>query len=615
MLAAIAILAVLTVTLAVMGRGGTDEQTLPPVTGSSRDAPAELGDLAPSGPAEGFEADRPSFADVSGEVGLEADTVDAPRSNVGAFVGGASLGDVDGDGTVDLFLTRVGSANRFYLGLGDGSFEDRTDASGLGGRPQGDSAGSAASVWADVDGDDDLDLFVGGVGEQADRLYLNDGSGSFTEESQARGLALNPVDGDTNPSGNYATMGATFADWDRDGDVDLVTTHWAPPVWDGVETYATGVDTNLCGIQREPKSGRSGTDPVAPRSRLMENDGTGAFRDVTEELGVDLRRVAAFTPVVADYNDDGWPDLFITGDFCTSRLYQNTGQGGFVDVTERAGVGTDENAMGSVVEDLNHDGILDWFITSIAPGANDVGCVDGQVTVGCSGNRLYLGRRDGGFVDATDEFGVREAAWAWGAAGEDLDNDGRRDLVTVNGYADESSSATGPGNASAAAFFAVGAPAVWRGSPGGPWVDEAASVGLVADGQAKSLIPFDHDGDGALDLLIGNTTTSPQLIRSDLMGAGHWLEIQLHDATTPNTRAIGARVRIPKSTDRDGWISEVRTGSGYQSSGPGTLHIGLGESVELDEVEVRWPDSDSYERYDVESVDTTIVIERDSGGG
>lgn len=616
MLAAIAILAVLTVTFAVMGRGGSgDAQSLPPVTGSRGVAPAELGDLAPTGPAGGFGPDRLRFADVSGAVGLGGDTIDPARGNVGAFVGGASLGDFDADGIVDLFVTRVGSANRLYRGTAEGLFEDRTEVAGLGDEPGGASDGSAASVWADVDGDDDLDLFVGGVGEQADRLYLNGGSGSFTEESGARGLALHPVDDDTSPSGNYATMGAAFADWDRDGDVDLITTHWAPPVWDGVETYSTGDDTNLCEVQRAPTSGRSEADPAAPRSRLLENDGTGVFRDITDESGIDLRRVAAFTPVVADHNDDGWPDLFITGDFCTSRPYQNTGQGGFVDVTKQAGLGTDENAMGSVVEDLNHDGTLDWFVTSIAPGPNDVGCVAGQVTVGCSGNRLYLGRREGGFVDATDEFGVREAAWAWGAAGEDLDNDGRRDLVTVNGYADESSSATGPGNASAAAFFAVGAPAVWRGSPGGPWVDEAASVGLVADGQAKSVIPFDHDGDGALDLLIGNTTSPPQLISSDLTGGGHWLGLQLHDATAPNTRAIGARVRVRKSADRGEWIGEVRTGSGYQSSGPGTLHIGLGESDELDEVEVRWPDSDSFERYDVESVDTTIIIERDSGAG
>ncbi|MEZ5381520.1 MAG: CRTAC1 family protein [Microthrixaceae bacterium] len=555
-----------------------------------------------------------SFTDISDSVGLDNGAPSPSSGGVGAFVGGASLGDYDSDGVVDLFLTRVGAGNRLFRGAADGSFDDVTEASGLGDDGVGRSGGSGASVWADIDGDDDLDLFVGGVGEQADRLYLNQGDGTFSDRSEERGLASQTDPGGSDPTGGFATLGAAFADWDRDGDLDLVTTHWAPPSWAATHSSVEEDRTSLCGIPSAPASGRSDEDQRAQtaRSRLFTNDGDGTFSDVTADLNLDLGDVSAFTPVFADYDSDAWPDLFVTGDFCTSRLYRNSGTGGFADVTAQSGLGTDENGMGSVVEDLNGDGILDWFVTSIAPGPERVGCVADQVTVGCSGNRLFLGRGAGGFVDATEQFGVRESAWAWGAAGEDMDNDGRRDLLAVNGYSDAAASATGPGSAASAAFYGRGAPSLWRGSAGGPWVENASALGLVDGGQAKSVIPFDHDGDGDLDLLVGHTTTPAALFRNDLTAGGHWLELRLHDATTSNTNAIGARVRLKVPGKDKRWIGDVRTGSGYQSSGPGTLHIGLGELDGVDAIEVRWPDSDNFERYGVEAVDTTITIERGS---
>ncbi|MEZ5373541.1 MAG: CRTAC1 family protein [Microthrixaceae bacterium] len=458
-----------------------------------------------------------------------------------------------------------------------------------------------------MDGDNDLDLFVGGVGAHPDRLYLGDGEGGFNEAAKDRGLGeFATTEGSA--VGGYATMGAAFSDWDRDGDLDLMTTQWAAPAWDASGGYASGENSGLCGERRSTglAAGDSG-----PRSRMYSNDGTGSFTEVTSKLGVDLASVSAFTPVFADYNDDAWPDLFLTGDFCTSRLYRNNGPSGFVDVTARAGLGTDENGMGSVVEDLNADGTLDWFITSIAPGPNRVGCVAQQFTVGCSGNRLYLGRGDD-FLDATDDFGVRESAWAWGAAGEDLDNDGRRDLVVVSGYLDVGGSATGPGDVKAAEFFRRGHPSLWRGSPGGPWVDQAEALGLTYDGQAKAIVPLDHDGDGDLDLFVGYTTSLPKLFRNELTEGGHWIELRLHDATTPNTRAVGARVRLDGVADDEVVVGEVRSGSGYQSSSPGRVHIGLGDREDVDTIAVRWPDSESYETYDLSAVDTTIEIERDS---
>lgn len=617
MLGAIAILGLLTLTFVIMGRGDDDTDTSPPpATAGPR---AELGNLAPTGPADGFNPNQLRFTEVSAKVGLTGNATEPTPGNVGAFVGGASVGDFDGDGIVDLFITRTGAPNQLYRGTAGGAFEDVTSASGIDDGQVAGSDGSAASVWADIDGDDDLDLFVGGVGEHADRLYVNEGAGGFDEQSAARGIGDTSSAQDDGLTGGYATMGAAFADWDRDGDLDLVTTHWAPPGFTESGGYSGGTRTNLCDVERQRSGAPTGgpTASATPRSHMFENTGAGRFSDVTDELGLDLADVSAFTPVFADYDGDGWQDLFVTGDFCTSRLYRNTGAGGFVNVTEQAGVGGDENGMGSVVEDLNGDGTLDWLVTSIASGPEAVGCVQGQATVGCSGNRLYLGRGDGTFVDATEPFGVRESAWAWGAAGDDLDNDGLRDLAVVNGYADDAGAAVGPGSAAAAAFYAKGQPRLWRGSRGGPWIDGAAAAGLKTTGPSKALVPFDHDGDGDLDLLVGNTGAAPQLFHSETNKGQHWLSVRLHDAGSANTRAVGAMVRVPKSEQSDSdsegsWMGEVRTGSGYQSSGPVSLHIGLGKRDDVSAIEVRWPDSDDFERYDVETLDTDLMIERDS---
>jgi hypothetical protein len=442
--------------------------------------------------------------------------------------------------------------------------------------------------------------------------FKNRAAISGSEQSQRWGIVDSGAASGNDPSATYATMGAAFADWDRDGDLDLFVAHWQPPRWGRSVQYETNGDQGMCSEGREmlPPPSRTELRSDSTRSLFLENDGAGHFRDVTEAMGVDLWKVSAFTPIFADYDDDGWPDLFLTGDFCTSRLFRNTG-GGFADVSTEAGVGTDENGMGSVVEDFNGDGHLDWFVSSISPGPDQVGCTKENLQVGCTGNRLWFGDGSGRFDDVTDEFGVRDAGWAWGAIGEDLDNDGHRDLGVVNGY-QSGDADLDPGSPMAAAldFFGDGQPRMWMNGEPSPWIDEAEGFGFSGTGQAKALVAFDHDGDGFLDLLVANSDRGPSFFRNTAKTDGHWLELRSHDATTKNTRAIGARVRVPADDEDPGWVGEMRTGSGYQSSGPGTLHVGLGERDDVELVEVRWPDSDEFKRYDVKSIDTTIVIER-----
>ena len=570
----------------------------------------------------GVASERPSdligggyfkFDEVASDIGLRDLPEEAP-SNIGAFVGGASVGDYDGDGKLDLFLTNFSISDRLFRATPEGNFVDVTADSGLivrTGSPA-DGVGSAASVWADIDGDGALDLFVGGVGDQANQLYVNDGAGGFTEEAERRGVADMFTVTKSQPFAAHTVLGSAFADWDKDGDLDLMSAHWQPPLWTVADQTGPTSGNSICAKERpgDSLSGEALNYHERATSRFWENNGSGTFRDVTDKMGVDLRGVSSFTPVFADFDDDSWPDLFLTGDFCTSRLLRNTGDG-FEDITVKSGLGTDENGMGSVVDDFNQDGHMDWFVSGIAPGVNGVGCVKARPEVGCSGNRLWFGDGLGGFEDVTDEFGVRDAGWAWGSAGEDFNNDGRRDLVVVGGYKDAGSGIDrDPSIAEASRFFEAGQSHIWRNSAASPWVESGLTSGAISPQHANALIPFDQNDDGLLDLLVANSDGAPSLLLNTTEGGGHWLKIVLRDETTSNTQAVGARVRIVAQKGAPEWIGEVRTGSGYQSSGPGALHIGLGDTSYVDSFEVRWPDSEVYEQYKVGSVDRLVFITR-----
>ena len=549
------------------------------------------------------------FHEQSNQVGLGATAPGASREEFATMSGGVAAGDYNRDGRVDLFFTRSGQANQLFQAQEDGTFRDVSEQAGVAAAPAQPIDGSAAVAWADIDGDGNLDLFVGGIGLQSDQLFVNQGDGTFVERAEELGLR-----GAVSADLPQATAGVAFADWDRDGDLDLVTTDWVTPDYESVTALIGADKAGMCELN--PVSVLSDRSRAATTT-LWENDGTGRFSDVTKQLGLETAGVAGFTPVFADLDDDGWLDLLITGDFCTSRLLRNEGGNSFVDQTEQSSVGTAENAMGSVVEDLDGDGQLDWFVTSISGGPDGQACLREMALVGCTGNRLYRGLGGVGFDDATDAWGVRESGWGWGALAEDLDNGGHRDLLTVGGQnfgAPEGADPAAPFGAGpvaqAAEYFATGSVRLWRGGPEQPLEEVAGSAGLDRAGLLKAVVAFDHDLDGDLDLVVTDTGSAPRFYRNETPQQGHWLQLTLSDDTTPNTHAIGARVRIPNRAGQPGWVGEVRAGGGYQSSGPGTLHVGLGDRSDVTSVEVRWPDADDYQTYPISAIDEAVDVVR-----
>ena len=258
--------------------------------------------------------------------------------------GAVAAGDADGDGHVDLYVTRLEDHDLLFRNRGDGTFEDITTAAGLD-TWVFDSNGAA---WVDIEKDGDLDLFVSSFGSGRYHLFVNDGAGHFTEDAVARGAALDT--GDT-----HIGYSVAVGDYDRDGWPDLAVAEW--------------------------RSIPLVTDPTKSHTRLLRNRGfaaPGHFEDTTIVAGVDVTTFFAnesfvFAPAFVDLDEDGFQDLALASDFGTSLLFWNDGDGTFSEDTSGAMVGTDENGMGSAFGDFDGDGDLDWFVTSIYDPGNSCG--------------------------------------------------------------------------------------------------------------------------------------------------------------------------------------------------------------------------------------------------
>lgn len=485
------------------------------------------------------------------------------------MTGGATAGDVDGDGWIDLYLTRLDAPDLLFRNVG-GTFRDITTESGLTARLPSNGA-----AFGDVDDDGDLDLAVTTVGGSRTHLYVNQGDGTFVEAAQGRGVAMD---------WGFEHLGFTvcFGDYDRDGWLDLHTSHWGGTV----------------------------PEPARTHTRLFRNRGIeapGFYEDVTADAGVTLPEVDggpafAFTSSFADMDRDGWPDLVIAADFGSTRLYWNQGDGTFVDGTDDLGRGVpgDENGMGLAIGDVDGDGQFDWFVSSIHdPRAPCRSCAWGT-----SGNRLYRNLGDRTFEDATDDFGVREGFWGWGSALFDYDNDGDLDLGMTNGYVTEGD-ATAP--------FHDDPMRLWRNDGEGPWTEVAREVGLDDTQSGKSFLVLDYDRDGDLDVFITNNAGEPRLYRNDGGNARHWLRVRAPGRGArnggTNRQGIGAKVEVRVEVDRPALVRELRGGYGYLGQSENVAHFGLGDAERVHEVRVCWPvTGQCVVRNDVRA-DRVLVLE------
>jgi len=505
-------------------------------------------------------ADAPVFQDVTAAAGIAhvqhggstEDDEDWPFWQSG----GAAVGDVDGDGWVDLYVTRPDAPDILYRNQGDGTFADVTVGSGLDVDLPTNGAG-----FADIDNDGDLDLYVTTIIHPRNYLFVNDGTGTFSEEGLARGAAV-----DTGI--HHEGYSVSFGDFDRDGWIDI---HMD-------EQRSAG---GFC------------------HARLLRNRGAAApghFDDVTAAAGVDFcavqglppgpgipedeTHVRAFASSFADLDDDGWLDLAVAADWRTSRLFWNQRDGTFVDGTDAAGVGTDENGMGSAIADWDGDGDLDWFVSAIF---DSEGAFDGTgLPVGLAGNRFYRNEGSRRFSDATDLAAVRDGGWGWGALLLDHDNDGDPDLALANGQWHPDVPFTAP--------FADDPTRLWRNDGAGPMPEVAAASGLTDEAPGKGLLAFDYDRDGDLDLFLVVNGAAPILYRNDGGNANHWLRVRVQGPPGFNAGGVGARVYLQASDGGPVQVRQVGGTTSYLGQSERVAHFGLGAHAgPVHRVTVAWP--------------------------
>lgn len=444
-----------------------------------------------------------------------------PNGDPFIFCGGVASGDYDDDGWIDLFVVRgdVGP-NLLYRNKGDGTFEEVGATAEV-----DDTMLGCGATFADYDGDDDLDLVVTSFGGTPSKLYSNDGDGTFTDQSS--GLPLTREN-------NIST---SFADYDRDGDLDAFVTHW---------TFA-------------PISHR----PV--NEHLWRNNGNGTFTDVGAAAGITAHEFdpltdKTFTPNFTDFNNDGWLDIALASDFNDSQAFLNNGDGTFTNVTDPA-VLTDQYGMGAAICDYDFDGDFDWYVTSIF-----------DAPTGRTGNRFYRNVNGTGaiFEDVTTATGTREGYWGWAASCQDFDNDGDVDVFHVNGF-DNPLFQTDP----ARLFVSNGA---------GVFTEDSVARNIDDTGRGLGVVSFDYDRDGDLDIFISNNQQAPKLYRNDGL-TQNYLTVKL-EGLAPNTESIGSRVIA--TVGGTALAREIRAGSNYISQDPAEAHFGLSSATTVDTLEVQW---------------------------
>ncbi len=508
------------------------------------------------------------FTDIAQQAGLHTPTIYgevAHKDYILEAIGcGCAFVDYDNDGWMDIFIlsgqrvtgTPAGTSNRLYRNNRDGTFTDITREAGL------EHTGWACGVCVgDYDNNGWEDLFVTYWGQN--KLYRNNGNGTFTDVTEQAGLLYS---GKTRWG-----AGCTFTDIDRDGHLDLFVSNYIDFAFENVPKPGANLNCNFrnipvnCGPRGLPYG----------RHWLYRNNGNGTFTDISDAAGISkVRQTYGMTVVAADFDDDGWPDIYVACDSVPSILFMNNHDGTFREEGLARGValsddGVEQAGMGVGVGNYNLDGHLDIFKTHFTDDTNV----------------LYRNIGKGNFDDVTitAHLGVETRFTGWGAGIADLDNDGNPDLLLVTGSVYPEVEARLP------AYPDKTPRVVFRNLGNGRFDEliEEAGPGIAAKHSSRGCAFGDFDNDGDLDVLVINLNEPPSLLRNDLVQgpATHWIKVKLTGRTS-NRSAIGARVTARYGGKQQ--VQEVLSQSSFFSSNDPRLHFGLGRSVTVDLV-VRWP--------------------------
>jgi len=514
-----------------------------------------------------------SFINVAQESGVNAKTIfggEHKNKYLLETTGcGVAFYDYDNDGWLDIFLVNGSRLEGFPPGKEptshlfknnrDGTFTDVTVKAGL-----------AHSGWGqgvcigDYDNDGFDDLFVTYYGKNV--LYHNNGDGTFTDVSEKAGVAGKKI--------RWGT-GCAFVDYDRDGHLDLFVANYidldlatAPVPESGPCLYKAVMVA--CG-----PPGLTGGKNI-----LYHNNGDGTFTDVSESAGIlQVNGTFGLGVLTADFDNDGWPDIYVANDSTQSLLYQNKKNGKFVDIGMDSGSalsadGKPQAGMGVSAADYDLDGNLDIVKTNFAGDTPS----------------LYHNLGGGNFEDATFTagLGAHTQYLGWGCGFFDMDNDGWPDILLCNGhvYPEVEQLKTEAGYAQRKLLY--------RNLRNRRFEDVSlqAGPGISVPSASRGCAFGDFDNDGDIDIVVNTVNDFPQLLRCDSRTANNWIKIKTFGSKS-NRSGIGARLkcvtRLPGENKPHEQIDEVRSGGSYISQNDLRVHFGLGKAEKVDLLEIRWP--------------------------
>jgi hypothetical protein len=526
------------------------------------------------------------YTDVRREAGitfLEDSTQTEEKYYLETMGTGVAWLDYNQDGLMDLFFVQSGETDAYkpphplrsalYRNNGDGTFTDVTEKAGLGGAGH---YGQGVAV-GDFDNDGYPDLYVTGYGRAI--LYHNNGDGTFTDVTAKAGVA---------DEGGWSTSAGWF-DYDKDGWLDLVVTNyieWTPK-------------TNLWCGERRPGY-RSYCNPgnyKGQKTKLYHNNHDGSFTDVSDSSGVGKPESKGMGVVLADFNNDGWPDIAIANDTWPNFLFLNKHDGTFQDVSLVSGLAASEDGryeagMGIDAADVDGDGWLDVYITHL----------DFEL------NRLYHNNQDGTFDDYTYRSGIGNKAILLSGVSMkflDYDNDGWNDIVQLNGAMLDNVQLYHSEVSYKEPLL------MFRNLGKGQFEKVSDSLGpdFLRPIAGRGIATSDYDNDGDIDIAINNRGDYPELLRNDGGNLNHWLEVLLI-GTRSNRDGIGASLKL--TSERFVHVEQSKGGMSYMSASDPRIFFGLGKRTKIESLEITWP-SGQVDKLTNLPVDRIIAVKEGTG--
>jgi len=548
---------------------------------------------APAGPQREGSPLGVTFLDVAKESGLNSKTFyggEHKNKYLLETTGcGVAFYDYDNDGWLDIFLVNgwrlegfpkgQEPTSRLFKNNRDGTFTDVTLAAGVAhfGWGQGCCIG-------DYDNDGYEDLFVAYFGKNV--LYHNNGNGTFTDVSEKSGVAT---------SGKRWNSGCAFVDYDRDGKLDLFVANYidmdlaTAPVPESGPCLYKGVMV-ACGPP----------GLIGGKNILFHNNGDGTFTDVSESSGIlGSNGTFGLGVLTGDFDNDGWPDIYVANDSTASALYQNKRNGKFSDIAMEAGCalsadGKPQAGMGVSAADYDMDGNLDIVKTNFAGDTPS----------------LYHNLGGATFEDATflSGLGKHTQYLGWGCGFFDFDNDGWPDILLCNGhvYPEVEQLTTEAGYAQRKLLY--------KNLRNGKFEDVslAAGAGISSPTASRGCAFGDFDNDGDLDFVVNCVNAPPQLVRCDSSNKNNWIKVRTI-GTKSNRSGIGARITcVTKAAGQEkphSQIDEVRSGGGYYSQNDLRVHFGIADAQKVDLLEIRWPSGQIDSLKDLKSNQLYYVTE------